>query len=158
MVIMQEMGLDEKHCVMGLENWPLPDDTGLYVSLTYGSETVVGNSNYSGTDSDGNFTEVQDCAMLHGIEVDVLSFGIAARLQKEEVVQALASQYSQNLQELYNMRIANTPTSFTAISEVEPAKQLNRFRLTVLVNAIHRRVVTAGFFDSIQPVKLTEQP
>ena len=79
MAIQQEMGLDSKHILLSLEIWPLPDDTGLYVALAYGTETVVGNANYNSTDADGNYQEVQDCVMLHGIEVDVLSFDSSAR-------------------------------------------------------------------------------
>ena len=156
--VQQELGLTIGQIMLGNENWEIPDGTGLYVSLLYGTETVIGSCNYNGVDAGGNFQEIQDVIMLHGVDIDIMSFDDSARLRKEEVVMALQSVYTQGLMETYQMRLATTPGSFMLVSDLEPAKQLNRFRLGITINALHRKTITAQYFDTITPVALVENP
>lgn len=158
MALQAELGLPAGQIMLGLENWEIPKNTGLYVSLAYGAEQVVGNSNYNGLDELGAFTEIQDVAMLHQVDIDIMSFDSSARLRKEEVLQALQSYEAQQLMEQYQMRIASTPGSFVPVQTLEETKQLNRFRLSIAVNALHRKVKTTPFYDSIRPVQLVENP
>lgn len=158
MVLQSEMGLTSGQIMLGLENWEIPKNPGLYIALLYGAEIVVGNNNYNGTDVQGNFNEVQDAVMLHEIDIDIMSFDSSARLRKEAVLWALASYEAQTLMETYQMRIATVPVVFTPIISPEETKQLNRFKITIGVNAIHRNVKTSPFYDSLQPVQLVENP
>lgn len=155
--IQQELGLSAGQIMLGLENWAIPENTGLYVSLIYGVEQVVGTANSNTEGSDGNFKEVQSVAMLHQIEVDVMSFDSSARLQKEEVVMALSSYNAQQLMEVNSMRIASMPSSFVVVPSLEPSKQLNRYRFTISVYALHERTLATPYYDAIQIVGLTEQ-
>ena len=154
-ILQNQMALGAGQIMLGFENWEIPETPGLYVYLAYGSEQVIGNNNTSALDSEGNFVEVQQCVMLHQVVIDVLSFDSSARLRKEGVLWALASQYAQNEMELNGMRIASTPGSFTTITSPEPSKQLNRFQLGIEVYAMHQNDVAAPYFDSLQPVALT---
>lgn len=158
LALQAEMGLSEGQLMLGLENWEIPKNTGLYIALSYGVETVIGNNNYNSTDEQQNYNEIQDVIMLHQIEIDVMSFDSSARLRKEEVLQAIQSYAAQQLMEQYQMRLAATPGSFSPIITMEQTKQLNRFQITITVNALHRKVKTTPFYDSIQPVDLVENP
>lgn len=158
MILQSEMGLNDGQIMLGLENWEIPKNTGLYIALLYGPEQVVGNNNYNSVDSQGAFSEVQDAVMLHEIDIDVMSFDSSARTRKEAVLWAIQSYYAQSLMELYQMRLAATPGSFTPILTMEETKQLNRFKITITVNALHRNVKTSPFYDSLQPVDLVENP
>ena len=156
--IQQQLGLPDGSVMLGLENWPIPDTPGLYVSLSYGPQIVIGNNNYDGVDDAGNYAEFQEAVMLHEVEVDVMSFDSSARTQKEAVLWALQSYEAQSLMEQYQMRIAATPGAFVAVEDLEETKQLNRYRLTIAVYAIHRNVKEMPYFDSLQPVRLVENP
>lgn len=158
MAIQAEMGLPDGQIMLGLENWEIPKNTGLYISLLYGVEQVIGNNNYNDQDGQGNYQEVQDVVMLHGIDIDVMSFDSSARLQKEEVLQAIQSYAAQQLMEQYQMRLAKTPGAFVPVPSPEPSKQLNRFQLGITVNALHRRVLTTPYYDKLQPVVVVENP
>lgn len=158
MVLQAEMGLSDGQIMLGLENWEIPKNTGLYVALTYGTEQVVGNNNSNGEDAQGNYTEIQEAVMLHQVEIDIMSFDSSARLRKEEVLWAVVSYAAQQLMEKYEMRLASTPGAFMPVQTLEETKQLNRFRLTVAVNALHRRVKVTPFYDTIEPVELVENP
>jgi hypothetical protein len=158
MALQSELALADGQIMLGLENWKIPGNTGLYVAIFYGPEQIVGNNNYNATDADGNYYEVQSAIMLHQIEVDIMSFDSSARLQKEAVLWTIQSSAAQQLMEKYQMRLARMPGAFVPVQSLEETKQLNRFRLTIAVNAVHTNVKTTSYFDSLQPVALTVQP
>lgn len=158
MILQAEMGLEDGQIMLGLENWQIPKNTGLYVSLLYGPDQVVGNNNYNGLNALGAFTEIQDAVMLHQIDIDIMSFDSSARLRKEAVLWALQSYTAQSLMEAYQMRLASTPGAFIPVQTMEETKQLNRFHITIAVNAVHRNVKMTPFYDSLQPVDLVENP
>ncbi len=158
LALQAEMWLPDTNLLLGLENYEIPETTGLYIALLYGAEEIIANNNYSGVDVNGNFQEIQSAVMLHNIDIDIMSFDSSARLQKEAVLWALQSVAAQNLMEQYGMRIAAISGTFVPVQTLEETKQLNRFRISVKVNAVHTNVKSAGYFDSLQPVKLTVQP
>lgn len=158
MILQAEMGLADGSIMLGLENWAIPKEEGLYVSLLYGTEQVVGSNNFNGLNQLGAYTEIQDVAMLHQVDIDIMSFDSSARLRKEEVLQALQSFAAQEMMEKYQMRLAMTPGAFLPVQTMEETKQLNRFHITIAVNALHRKVKKTPYFDSIGPVGLVENP
>ncbi len=157
-IIQTELGLPNGQVMLGLENFPIAPVLGLYVALEYGSEQVVGSVNSNGTDAQGNFQEIQSVSMMHTIEIDCMSFDDSARLRKEEVVMSFSSYNAQQLMEKNQVRIGSIPTSFLAIPSPEPTKQLNRYRFTIAVYALHQRVLMTPYYDSLQPVRLVENP
>lgn len=158
MVLQREMGLEDGSIMLGLENFEIPKTTGLYVSLLYGPEQIIGNNNYNSIDIHGTYCEVQDVVVLHQVDIDVMSFDSSARMRKEEVLQALQSYEAQQLMEKYQMRIASTSGAFLPIRTMEETKQLNRFQVTISVNALHHKVKSTPFYDTLQTVDLVENP
>lgn len=153
-----EMGLVPGQIMLGLENFLIPQTVGLYVALFYGAEQVISNTSQNGTNDNGDYQEIQSAVMLHSIEIDIMSFNEEARTRKEEVLWAITSYYMGQLMEEYQMRIASTPGSFIPIRSLEPAKQLNRFTTNFLMNAVHTNIKTTPYYDSLQPVRLVENP
>lgn len=158
MILQAELVLADGHIMIGLENWAIPKDTGLYVALFYGPEQVIGNNEYNGVDEHGAYAQVNEAIMLHQVDVDIMSFDSSARTRKEEVLWALKSYEAISLMEQYQMRFASTPGAFVPVQTLEETKQLNRYRITVGVNAIWRQTKTTPFYDSLQEVKLVENP
>lgn len=158
MVLQSEMGLADGQIMLGLENFLIPPNTGLYVAIFYGVDQTIGNNNYNLENTQGEYEEVQDVIMLHQIDIDVMSFNSEARLRKQEVLQAVQSYYAETLMEQYQMRLASTPGAFIPIQTMETTKQLNRFKLTIEMNAIYRKTKLTPFYDSLQTVKLVENP
>lgn len=155
-ILTEEMGLVPGQIMLGLENWQIPTTQGLFIALFYGAEQVIGNNNYNGTDDQGTFLEIQSVVMLHTIEIDLMSFNEEARTRKEEVLWALQSYYAETQMELYNMRLAMTPGSFIPVRSLEPAKQLNRFMISILMNAVHTNTKITPYYDELQTVRLVE--
>lgn len=155
-VIQTEMELPDGAVMLGLENFPIPENPGLYIALTYGVEQVVGSVNQNSINGQGGYEEVQSVSMLHQIEVDIMSFDSSARTRKEEVIMALKSYNAEQLMEKNQMRIGSTPGSFTRITSLEPSKQLNRFSITISVYALHQKTLETTYYDTLQTVQLVE--
>lgn len=156
MAIQAELGLKDGQIMLGLENWEIPENTGLYVSLIYGPDQVVGNNSQNSLDDQGSYVEVKSAVMLHTIEVDIMSFDSSARTMKEQVLWALQSYNSQQLMQKYQMRLAQTPSAMVPVPSLEPSKQLNRFRFSVAVNALHQKAQATPYYDALQKVGLVE--
>lgn len=156
--IQAELSLSANQILLGFENFPIPETLGLFVSLEYGVEQIVGASNQNDVNTQDEYEEVQTVSMLHQIEIDVLSYDSSARTRKEEVIMALSSYNAQQLMEVNQMRIASIPNSFITVTSPEPSKQLNRYRYTVSVYALHQKNLVTPYYDSISTVQLIENP
>ncbi len=149
MLFQQELEIAAGQIMLGLENWAIPKEKGLYVALLYGPDQVIGN-NSTNSLVGGIFTEVQEAVMLHQIDVDLMSFNSEARLRKEEFLMALTSFRAGELMEQYQMRIGSVPGSFAPVQSPEEAKQLNRFQITVPMYAIHVKTKVVPYYDSLE--------
>lgn len=154
-ILKVEMILRDGQIMLGLENWVIPKDAGLYVSLTYGPDKTVGQSNEFNVVTN---EEVQSVAMLHEIAIDILSFDGSARLRKEEVIMALNSVYAQNALDLASMSINSLPQSFLPVPSLEETKQLNRFRLSFSMNALHQKTKPVDYYDKFKDADVTTDP
>lgn len=151
-ILQAEMGLVEGQIMLGLENWKIPKNEGLYVALFYGTETPVGSNN--DFDSDTN-EEIQTLAMLHNVVIEAMSFDESARLRKEEIVMALNSVFAQDHMDKYLMAINTLPQSFQPIPELEDTKQLNKYRITFAMNALHQKIKPVQYYDAFPDPSVT---
>ncbi len=140
-IIQHGLGLADDAVVLAYEKNLIPKSNGLYISLDYvGPAKCIGNVNE--IDDDGN--EVQSCTYSHLIQVDVLSYDVSARRRKEEVTMAIASIFAVQQMEQNAMSIARNPSPWIDASSLEPTKRLNRFISSLVVFAVHRKVVPAS--------------
>lgn len=144
-IIQTELSLPVGAVMVVNQRWVIPQNQDLYVALAYvGPARTIGNTNRF--DSEAN-AEVQEISKAHMIQIDIMSFGDAARTRKEEVEMALLSMYSQYQQGKNLIKIARQPGPPVDASTLEATGRLNRFLMTVMVNALHRKVKAAEFYD-----------
>ena len=144
--------LPEGQIMLGLENYKVPANPGLYIALLYGPDTTVGNNSRYDTDQNGAYYQVQEAAKLHEIILDVMSFDAAARVRQQEVIFAVTSDQAVALMEENSMRFGSTPGTFLPVPSLEETKQLNRWRVSFSVNAIHRKATPVPYYDTLQPL------
>jgi hypothetical protein len=138
-ILMSELGLDSNHIILEYEKINIPpDQNSLYVALTYISGKAIGNNNYAIPSATG-MTEIQEVAMQHIIQIDIMSFGNTARLRKEEVIMALYSLAAKEAMDRYCMKIARIPTDLLNASNFEATKLLNRYVMTIPVFSIYSK-------------------
>lgn len=146
-ILQQEMGLTSKQIALAYQDYSIPND-GLFVVLGYlGPTEEIANQGYF--DSVNN-TEVQEVAVRHTIQIDIMSQAPdnSARLRKEEIALALRSFYSKLQQDKYLIGIAWLQSDFTDASSQEETTMLNRYVTTCAVNAVHRKVKTAQYLST----------
>lgn len=151
-IIQSELGLVDGAVMLDYEKFNIVPDPGLYVVLSYVSGKAIGNNNYSIPSTSG-MTEVQQAAMHHIIQIDVMSFDSSARTRKEEIIMALRSIYSQQQQEENTMQIAQIPGEFLNASSMEDTKILNRFTMSIAVKSIYSKTKAAPYYDTFQTLE-----
>ena len=98
-ILKSEMNLPDERIYYYNQDYVLPDDDGLWVIVSYQASKVYANRNSNYIDGKtGSFNEAQNVNTQEQITVHLMSFNLDALKRKEEVLQALASMYSQNLQ------------------------------------------------------------
>ena len=152
-ILQYGLGLAAEAVVLAYEKNIIPKTSGLYISLDYvGPAKCIGNVNELDPDTDA---EVQSCSYAHLIQMDLLSYDASARRRKEEATMAIASLYAQQQMAAFTMSIARNPSPWVDASSLEPTKRLNRFISSLVVFAVHRKVVVdAPIFDTF-PGELT---
>lgn len=156
-ILQEELSLDDAHIMLEYQKNFIPKDSDLYVALVYlGPGKPIGNVNQTIPDGLGGLTEVQTLAMQHLIQVDFMSFSSAARIRKEEFYMALASIFSEQQQELYQMMIARNPGPFIDAGSFEATAYLNRFTTVVPMHAVHRKTKPSTYFDVFSAEFATE--
>jgi hypothetical protein len=145
-VIQEELELDDAHIVLTNEKWPIPPDEGIYVAIGTMSVKVVGNNNFL-RPIVGDAEEVRQIVVDELVQIDVMSFNSDARIRKEEILMALASQVCLRAQAEYQFQIARVPTGFVNASSLEETKILNRFTTTIVIKSIRTKVKTAEYYD-----------
>lgn len=155
-VLQQGLGLAADAVVLAYEKNLIPKASGLYVSLDYvGPSKCIANVNE--VDEAGN--EVQSSSFSHLIQMDLLSYDASARRRKEEAAMALASIYAVQQMDAYSMSISRNPSPWLDASSLEPTKRLNRFVSTLVVFAVHRKVIAdAPVFASFPGALTTGGP
>ena len=132
------------------QNFVLPTYSDMFIVLKDTPGTVISNSSYfDGVGSASN--EIQEMVMRKVITIDILSATrksdgyCEARDRKEEVIMALASNYSQQQQEANGFRLFTHFVSFVDSSEAEAGSMLTRYTASIVA---HCRYVKTKAIDS----------
>lgn len=156
-ILQQGLGLSTDAVVLAYEKNIIPKNSGLYVSLDYvGPAKCIGNVNDLDPETGA---EVQSCTYSHLVQIDLLSYDASARRRKEEATMAIASIFAVQQMEKYAMSIARNPSPFVDASSLEPTKRLNRFISSLIIFAVHRKVVAdAPVFETFPGALTTGGP
>lgn len=150
-ILKSELDLASGAIMLDYEKFDINTDPGLYIALSYVSGKAIGNNNYFDALT---LTEIQQAAMQHVIQIDIMSFDASARTRKEEVIMALRSIASQQAQENNSMQIARIPGEFINTASLENTKILNRFTMNITVKSLYKKTKTASYYDKFQNVEV----
>lgn len=138
------------------------DQVKLNIVLGYaGPGKMVFNGSFF--DATGT-NEVQECIVNHLVQIDLLAFDDtsgknAARINKEIVLMALQSYYSQGLQEQYACRIGKMPMAdFVDTSSLEGTAMLTRYTATVMITVLSQNVVPAAYYGVFPVSQVSVNP
>ena len=132
-IIKQELPLVNQRGWVRFQNIPIPDDDGIYVIVGMVDSQVMSNVDTVTPISDetAGMQELQQVQMRENIQIDVFSRDNSALSRHWEILAALRSIYSVQVQEENYFKIFAVPTSFVNTSAAEGGSNLNRFTLVV---------------------------
>lgn len=150
-ILMEELGLDEKHVLLGDQQYDLPTDKGLFAIVFTSAAPPIGATSFLDNDETSSTfgKEVQQASVLHDCRVEVFSFDQSARTRAVEVVMALVGFYAQQQAERYRVQIGR-PSNPVDASETETTKRLLKYVCHVKITALHQKVKNLpgyGYFD-----------
>lgn len=150
-ILVEELGLDAKHCLLGDQKWDIPADKLLFVVVYDDGGPVIGAANFLDTDSDSDtyLKEIQQETILHDVRVEMMSFDSEARVRKEEAGMAFASIFAQQIAGQYRVGIGRAQRAVNA-SDTETTGRLLKYVTHLNITALHQKVKTppgAGYDD-----------
>ncbi len=129
-----------------------PVDSNLYITVGVLNCKPFGNS----SQPDGNGNEILSVNMLATLSVDIISRSTAALYQKEQVLMALRSQYSQTQQDSNSFYIASLPTGFVNLSDIDGAAIPYRFNFSFQIQYFSTMTKPISYYNQTQgPVVVT---
>lgn len=133
----------------------IPNDFGIYYVVRYDGQRIIGNirREYETTTGLMEYQSVHNLAMF---SVDILSRSSQARDAKDQVIMALNSTYSQQVQEANGFQIARNSFQVTNTSEVEGVAELNRFSISFNVTYMSEMTKSIDYFDTFSKEVITE--
>ena len=137
-ILQTKLGLKAGRVMLYNQKYNIPKDDKIFIMVGEEDNDVYAASTNTMDTSDGSgYEERNDVLVRATAVIDVLSAGPEARERKHEVILALNSIYSQQMQELNSLRIANLPVGFVNTSDLEASQMLNRF--TIKFNILYRK-------------------
>ncbi len=136
-----------------------PTDSGLYVAISNPSCKPFANTlSFNGAGSGLNSIPVVN--MQATLDIDIISRGPEARDQKEQVLIALMSVYSQQQQEINSFTIGRLPSAsrFINLSNVDGAAIPYRYKISMNMLYAVTQTVAVPYFNNYQGPTLTVNP
>ena len=153
-IIQTIMGLDSNHIYLWDQKIFQPTDSGLYVILSVPSVKPFGSTK----EYDGNGNAIQHLNVAATVDIDIISRGPAARDQKEQVLMALNSDYSETQQEGNGFFIAKISTNFIDLSGIDGAAIPYRYRISAHIQYATTVSQATPYFNTFSQASIATNP
>lgn len=157
-IIQTELGLANGQVYLWDQKVDIPTDERLYI--TVGILTAKPYSNRMRYDpvagSPGSLNAVQCSNWNATVSVNIMSKSTQALDRKEEVLMALASTYSKQIQAANGIGIAVLPSSFVNLSEVDGAAIPYRFNFSVALQYEVTKTKAVDFYNTFTDSVITD--
>lgn len=150
-IIQTQMNLPNGRVYLWEQKLFQPTDSDLYVAVSLTSCKPFGNA-YEVVASDDGATAIQWVAMQGRVDIDLISRGPAARDQKELVVLAMNSLYSQQQQQANGFYISKIPVSggFLNLSQIDGAAIPYRYKISYAMQYQTNLTTQIPYYDTFQ--------
>jgi len=129
------------------QNYDLPKDKNLFCVIQY-----INSESYSNTSKrtylENSVKESLRLLTIENIRINFLSRNDEARIRKNEFLSILSSTFTEQQEEIYNIRIAKSALNFVDVSEVEGDGMLNRFAIDIKINSWSAKDYDIDYFDN----------
>jgi hypothetical protein len=131
-----------------------PSNAGIYIVLSHVSQKVFGNSNRMNPDT---LLSDQYLSVSARIGVDVFSVDESALWRKDEVLLALASDYSERQQNANGFQIGKLPVGgqMVALPNIDGTHIPYRFHFDIGLQYAYVKTSAADYFDTFDNAEVT---
>ena len=144
-IIKDFMNLEDGQIYFFNQMYIVPNDKRLYVCIGYQGDNTISNIKENKEDLQ-EFTTIKQ----KQVSIIIYSYGYEAIDRKEEIIQALNSNESENIQSLLGFHIGNLPISEENTSEEDGTKVLNKYNLLFNIIVGKRNNKTTTYYDNSQ--------
>jgi hypothetical protein len=88
------------------------------------------------------------------LSINLMSYTTECLERYAEVLGSLISTYSQQVQEEFALKIAETPTAINDVSAIEGTTLLNRIAITLLVLRKYSMLIRANYYETFEDVDM----
>lgn len=154
-IIRTEMGLSQQNIWIHSQNRKIPPQSQeLYV--TVGCVDFLPISSKSRYDSEKD-DEIQTVYGRASVQVDILSRSLEARQRRAELLMALNSFYSKEVQDKKQFRIFELPQRFINTSSLEGGSEINRFSLIIRAMISQDKVKSTEYYDTFNESIISQE-
>ena len=153
-IIRNEMSLNQQNIWIHSQNRKIPPQSEeLYVTVGCVDFLPISSNSRSefveATQTAQEYMkEIQTVYGRASVQIDILSRSNEARIRRSELLMALNSYYSKEVQEKYQFRIFDLPARFINTSGLEGGSQINRFSLIIRAMISQDKVKSVSYYDT----------
>lgn len=145
-IIRNEMSLNQQNIWIHSQNRKIPPQSQeLYVTVGCVDFLPISSKSRFNPDND---TEIQTVYGRASVQIDILSRSREARIRRAELLMALNSYYSKEIQDKFQFRIFELPQRFINTSSLEGGSEINRFSLVIRAMISEDKVKTTSYYDT----------
>lgn len=129
----------------------IPEDKRLYITVGVMSiKPYANNRRFDATTKQDDLNQyVQET-----LSINLMSYTTECLERYPQVLGSLISTYSQQVQEQFALKIAETPTSINDVSSIEGTALLNRIAITLPVLRKYSMLIGANYYDTFEDVDM----
>lgn len=154
-IIRKEMNLNQQNIWIHSQNRKIPPQSQeLYVTVGCVDFLPISSKSRYNPEDD---TEVQTVYGRASVQIDILSRSLEARQRRAELLMALNSYYSKDVQEKKQFRIFELPQTFTNTSGLEGGSEINRFSLIIRAMISQDKVKDTAYYDTFNESIISQE-
>lgn len=154
-IIRTEMGLNQQNIWIHSQNRKIPPQSmELYVTVGCVDFLPISSKSQYNPDED---TEVQTVYGRASVQIDILSRSLEARQRRAELLMALNSFYSKEIQDKHQFRIFELPSRFINTSSLEGGSEINRFSLIIRAMISQDKVKSSAYYDKFNATIVSQE-
>lgn len=148
-IIQKCMVLEDDQIWIYNQRRAIPEDKRLYVVVGLVGFKAYGSTNVCNLDT--GLTDELSQFMQETVSIDLFSYTTEALERYTQIMGSLKSSYSQQVQELYALKIADLPLTINDVSAIEGIARLNRISIALSVLRKYSMLIAADYYDQLSP-------
>ena len=151
-ILRKELNLDQQHIWIQSQNKKIPPNSNdLYIVVGVVDFLPISSKSYFKQIEGSGETAHIERQILYGranVQIDIFSRSNEARMRRGEILMALNSFYSKEVQDSHHFRIFELPSTFLNLSGLAGGSDINRFTMRFYAMIAETKEKTSEYYDT----------